>query len=101
MPRKNRYQIGGEEEDFKPSRSQKKRDSAALQETGEKLARLAAAKRSRLPLTPDLKEAFDEYDRITNREAKRRQLQYVGRLMREAQEEGALQPILDALSLME
>lgn len=101
MPRKNRYQIGGEEEEFKPSRSQKKRDSAALQTVGEKLAKIAPAKRSRLPLSDDLREGFEEYDRLSGYEAKRRQLQYIGRLMREAQEEGTLQPVLDALAIME
>jgi len=101
MPRKKRYQIGGEEEEVRVSRSQKKRESTALQATGEKLARIPAAKRARLPLTPDMKEGFDEYDRLSGYEAKRRQLQYIGRLMREAQEEGTLQPVLDALERME
>ena len=54
MAKKNRYQIGGEEEEYKPSRSQKKRDSAALQTVGETLAKLAPGKRARLPLPADL-----------------------------------------------
>ena len=101
MPRKNRYQIGGAEEEERVSRSQKKRDSAALRAVGEKLARIPAVKRARLPLSPDLKDGLDEYDRLSGFEAKRRQLQYIGRLMREAQEEGTLQPVLDALDVLE
>ena len=101
MPRKNRYQIGGEEEQERVSRSPKKRDSSALQSVGAKLAKLPAVKRARLPLPPDLKEGLDEYDRLSGFEAKRRQLQYIGRLMREAREEGTLQPVLDALDLLE
>ncbi|WP_418764870.1 ribosome biogenesis factor YjgA [Mailhella sp.] len=101
MPRKHRYQIGGEEEQDRVSRSQKKRDSSALQEVGERLAKIPAVKRARLPLPPDLKEGLDEYDRLSGFEARRRQLQYIGRLMREAREEGTLQPVLDALDLME
>ena len=101
MPRKNRYQIGGEEETERVSRSQKKRDSSALQSVGERLAKIPAVKRSRLPLPADLKEGLDEYDRLSGFEAKRRQLQYIGRLMREAREEGTLQPVLDALDLLE
>ena len=34
MPREYRYQIGGAEEEERVSRSQKKRDSAALQAVG-------------------------------------------------------------------
>lgn len=101
MPRKNRYQIGGEAEEERVSRSQKKRDSAALQAVGERLAKMPAVKRARLPLPADLKEGMEEYDRLSGYEAKRRQLQYIGRLMREAQEEGTLQPVLDALAVLE
>ena len=101
MPRKSSWQIGGENMQETPSRSQKKRESAALQETGEKIVRLAPAKRALLPLPHDLKKACDDYARLQSHEAKRRHLQYVGRLMRQAQEEGELQPILDALAALE
>ncbi len=89
MAKKNRYlydEKAGEEEK-RISRSQKKRDSSSLQKIGEEIANLAPAKLDMLPLTEDLQSAIAEYKRITNREAKRRQLQYIGRLMREAQEE--------------
>lgn len=101
MPRKNRYQIGGEEETERVSRSQKKRDSSALQAVGEKLAKMPAVRRQRLPLPADLREGLEEYDRLSGFEAKRRQLQFIGRLMREAREEGTLQPVLDAMDLLE
>lgn len=101
MPRRNRYQIGGDEEQERVSRSQKKRDSSALQAVGETLAKMPAVKRARLPLPSDLKEGLEEYDRLSGYEARRRQLQYIGRLMREAREEGTLQPVLDALDTMD
>ena len=101
MPRRNRYQIGGEEEKERVSRSQKKRDSSALQEVGRRIADIPAIKRARLPLPGDLRDALEEYDRLSGFEAKRRQLQFIGRLMREAQEEGTLQPVLDALAVLE
>ena len=101
MPRNKRYQIGGDEEDVRISRSQKKRESTALQATGELLARMPASRRALLPLPPDLKDGLDDYDRLSGFEAKRRQLQFIGRLMREAQEEGTLQPLLDALARLE
>jgi ribosome-associated protein len=101
MPRKNHYQIGGTDEDTRISRSQKKRDSTALQDVGEQLAKLSPSKRVRLPLPDDLKHGLEDYDRMSSYEAKRRQLQYIGRLMREAQEEGTLQPVLDKLDMLE
>lgn len=101
MPRKKRYQIGGEDEEIRVSRSQKKRESTALQATGEALARMPASRRALLPLPPDLKDGLDEYDRLSGFEAKRRQIQFLGRLMREAREEGTLQPVLDALERLE
>ncbi|WP_298069581.1 ribosome biogenesis factor YjgA [uncultured Mailhella sp.] len=100
-PRRSRWQIGGEDEEVRVSRSQKKRDSAALQATGETLARMPAARRALLPLPPELKDSLEEYDRLSAFEARRRQLQYIGRLMREAREEGTLQPLLDALARLE
>ncbi len=89
MAKKNRYQYekNNDVQDAYISRSQKKRDSSQLQKIGEELANLAPAKLAKLPLTEDLQEAFAEYRRISNKEAKRRHLQYIGRLMREAQEE--------------
>lgn len=100
MAKKNRYQYekdsGGQEAYI--SRSQKKRDSSQLQKTGEELAELAPAKLAKLPLTEDLKDAFAEYRKITNKEAKRRHLQYIGRLMREAQEEAEAEGKEDLVS---
>lgn len=89
MAKKNKYLYdeNADGEEKRISRSQKKRDSTSLQKIGEEIANLAPAKLDELPLTEDLQAAIAEYKRITNREAKRRQLQYIGRLMREAQEE--------------
>lgn len=67
-----------------PSKSQLKREMTALQQLGERLVRLPAAKLVQLPLSERLHEAIREAQRITAREAKRRQLQYVGKLMRDA-----------------
>ena len=66
------------------SRSQRKRDSTALQKIAEELTRLAPGQWSHLPLTPDLLDALHLWRRIGDHEGRRRQLQYLGRLMREA-----------------
>ena len=100
MARKKNYQwdvtTDGEAEE-KPSRSQKKRDSTALQKLGEELAALPVSKLSRLPLTPDLDEALRLMARLTDHEGRRRQMQYVGRLMRECDAE-ALREALGQLN---
>ncbi len=101
MAKKNRYQYekDNNEEELFISRSQKKRDSSALQKIGEEIANLAPAKLAKLPLTHDLQQAFQEYRKITNKEAKRRHLQYIGRLMREAQIENELNGQEDIVSV--
>ena len=66
-----------------PSRSQKKRDSAALQVLGGKLAELHESALTKLNLPPRLLEAIMDYKGLAKHEAKRRQLQFIGALMRE------------------
>lgn len=91
MPRKNTVQWrAGDAPDAGEetlSRSARKRRSAALQTLGEELAALDPAARATLPLTPDLEEAFRLLDRIRDKEGRRRQRQYIGRLMREVDAE--------------
>lgn len=86
MPRKKTYQWHADAEteaSDAPSRSAKKRQSTALQKLGEQLTQLDASARAALPLSADLAEALRLYDRIRDKEGRRRQLQYIGRLMRE------------------
>lgn len=98
MARHVRYQYEAGDAERPPSRSRKKRDSTALQAIGEELARMPRAKLDAMPLPPDLRAALEEYHQLGRHEAKRRQLQYIGRLMREAKEEGALDDLLQLYS---
>jgi ribosome-associated protein len=66
----------------KISRSQKKRNAQALQKLGEQLIFLSDAQFEALKLPEDLMEAVAMARGIKQREAHRRQLQYIGRLMR-------------------
>lgn len=66
----------------RPSKSQLKRDMEALQALGEALVELPKDALKRMPMTEDLGDAVHEARRITDHEGKRRQLQYVGRMMR-------------------
>jgi ribosome-associated protein len=65
------------------SKTRRKEEMMALQDLGEALLRIGPARRAELPLPERLKEALDAAQRISQREARRRQLQFIGRLMRE------------------
>jgi ribosome-associated protein len=69
------------------SKTRRKRDMHALQALGQTLAELPAERIDALQLTEDLSDALHECRRIKAREARRRQLQYIGRLMREVDPE--------------
>jgi len=64
------------------SRTDLKRESTELQKLGEDLLTLRADLMARLDLTEKLKDAVLEAKRITNFEGKRRQMQFIGKLMR-------------------
>ncbi|MDR1659706.1 MAG: DUF615 domain-containing protein [Desulfovibrio sp.] len=66
-----------------PSRSAQKRRSLALQRMGGRLTRLDPESLSGLGLPPALQNAVCQYSRMRSHEAKRRQIQYIGRLMRD------------------
>jgi len=68
--------------DGRPSKSARKREMHALQAIGEELVALPAERLKRVELPEDLREAVMEARRITKHEARRRQMQYIGRLMR-------------------
>lgn len=79
-----------------PSRTELKKESTELQKVGEALLTLRGDLFERLALPESLVNALDELKRITNFEGRRRQLQYVGKLMRQL-EPDTLQSVRDAL----
>ncbi len=68
----------------RPSKSQRKRDSHALQDLGEALVELPAARIAAIEMPDSLREAVLAYLRTRSHEGRRRQMQLVGRLMRSA-----------------
>lgn len=70
---------GGTDE---PSRTELKRESDELQKLGESLLTLRADLMAKVDLPEKLVEAVAEAKRITNFEGKRRQMQFIGKLMR-------------------
>jgi ribosome-associated protein len=69
--------------DVDVSRTDLKRESTELQKLGEALLTLRADLRNRLDLPDKLLDALTELQRITNFEGRRRQAQFVGKLMRQ------------------
>lgn len=68
-----------------PSKSQVKRDMLALLDLGKELVELSPERLKQLPLSERLYEAIRLAQRTTSREGLRRQVHYVGKLMRDAQ----------------
>ena len=79
----------------KPSKTQRKRTVHALQELGEALVALNDEQLARIALPEPLRDAVMAAQHITRFEAKRRQLQYIGKLMRGIEPE----PIRAALDM--
>lgn len=76
------------------SKTQRKQEMHALQALGEKIIALSDAQRAKLPLSDDMLAAVEETGRIRSREARRRHMQYVGKLMRKEDTE-AIQAAFD------
>ena len=66
-----------------PSKSQRKRESSALQDLGAELVALSAERLARIEIPERLRDAITEARRITSHEGRRRQMQFIGKLMRE------------------
>ena len=83
--------------DERPSKSQLKREMHALQALGVDLIELPKDALKRMPMPEALADAVREARRITDHEGKRRQVQYVGRVMRSLTEDeiAALRTALD------
>ncbi len=67
-----------------PSKSQLKRDMHALVDLGRELVDLSPERLKQLPLAERLYDAIRLAQRTTSREGLRRQIHYVGKLMRDA-----------------
>ena len=65
-----------------PSKSQLKRDMTALQDLGAQLVALSTDQLKKIELPDNLRLALRDAQRFNQHEAKRRQMQYIGKLMR-------------------
>lgn len=70
-------------EDARPSKTALKAEAHRRQQLGEALATLPASRRAAIPIADELEEAIRLYLGMRANEAKRRQRQYIGRLLRD------------------
>lgn len=92
MPNANRGAVGFRSDEFdqeyeRPSKSELKRQSNELQKLGETLIEAPRDRVKRVPMPDEVKDAILMAQTITNHEGRRRQLQFVGKLMRTLDEE--------------
>lgn len=75
------------DEEGRPSKTQKKLVSKDLQDLGDDLVNLPLSRLRALAMPDLLREAIEEMHRTRSHEGRRRQLQYIGKLMRSADPE--------------
>lgn len=88
---------GDGDEDEGPSKTQLKQQSQALQVLGRQLSEMSQDQLDRTPMPDSLRDAIDALRRTRSHEGRRRQLQYVGKLMRQVDEE----PLREAVARAE
>ena len=71
-------------DDTRPSKTQLKQQSSELQKLGLELAELSDERRAAIDMPEALRDAIDTYRQTRSHEGRRRQIQYVGKLMRTA-----------------
>jgi ribosome-associated protein len=92
MPNANRGSVGFRSDEFdqeyeRPSKSELKRQMNELQKLGEQLVDEPRDRVKRVPMPDEVKDAILTCQTITNHEGRRRQLQYVGKMMRTLSED--------------
>jgi ribosome-associated protein len=70
------------QDEEKPSKTQRKREMHELQTLGARLVELNSEQLAAIGLPDDLRDAVEFARRTTKHEARRRQMQYIGKLMR-------------------
>ncbi|MBI4989646.1 MAG: DUF615 domain-containing protein [Rhodocyclales bacterium] len=94
---KNLEDLEYDGEPERPSKSQRKREMHALQDMGAALVELSAERLARIDMPDALRGALLEAQRLTRHEARRRQMQYIGRLMRDV-DPAPIREALDAIN---
>jgi ribosome-associated protein len=80
----------------RPSKTQRKKESHGLQQLGEDLVEIPDDRLDGLPMDESLRDALRMYKQTRSHEGRRRQMQYVGKLMRRADPE----PLREAVAAL-
>jgi ribosome-associated protein len=75
--------VSAENDSPVPSKTVRKREAEYLQNMGRRLSELSAEQLDGLDLPKNLLDALTDYQRFPSRGAKRRQLQFIGKIMRD------------------
>jgi ribosome-associated protein len=84
----------GQRADERPSKSELKRQAHEQQALGAALAALPEAALAATPMPQSLRDALAELQRTRSHEGRRRQVQYIGKLMRQAE----IEPLREAVA---
>jgi ribosome-associated protein len=84
----------------RPSKTRLKQQAHELQSLGEELLALSDERLALLPMPDTLLDALRDARRVRSHEGRRRHMQYVGKLMRQAPEE-SIEALRDALSALQ
>ncbi|NTV95924.1 MAG: DUF615 domain-containing protein [Thiobacillus sp.] len=84
------------EDHLPPSKSQRKRDVEALQDLGRDLSRLSKDQLKKMDLPENLQVALLEFLRLSSHGALRRQMQLIGKIMRDVD----VEPIVEQLAAL-
>jgi ribosomal 50S subunit-associated protein YjgA (DUF615 family) len=79
----------------KPSKSSRKRDMHRLQDLAETLALLNPNQLGKAPISESFLDSVKEFQAIRSHEGKRRQAQYLGKMMRDEDSDAVQSYILD------
>lgn len=92
------WDLPEDEDQLPPSKTQLKREAQALKDVGLKLVELSAEQLGKLDLPADLLDAVNQAKKIHARSSgRKRQLQYIGKLLRNMD----ATPVLDGLARLE
>ena len=99
VPMSTTYEKGVDDDfiDERPSKTRRKKDMHALQDIGADLVALSKDRLKQVPLDEDLRTAVELAQKINSHEGKRRQMQYIGKLMR-SRDAAPIRTLLDMWS---
>ncbi len=87
---------GSDDSEQRPSKTQLKQQAHAMQSLGVEVAALSQDRLDAIEMPDSLREAIHEFRRTKSFEGRRRQMQYVGKLMRGADEEALREAVAAA-----